>query len=192
MSGSDTTANSPDTTANSSVANILTGNAVHETILNLFTTGNSAVEQTIDSSNPLYYYFRAEQRSLKKKNPFDPADMTGTDSINATGFYELPVNDNVRDEIAFLEDLGLAFRKEGKAYIYDLAEVLYGSAGYFRNLGSTGAKQAFISILYNFILPGRFWTAYHTRSRLPDGVQLSVALEAHMREVFDMVWSLVR
>ena len=162
-----------------------------ETILHLFQNGPKS-SQTITSENPLYYYFRAEEKSDKKKNPFGLMDLSSTANIEKSDFYELPITPDVAEEVTFLEHLGLAFRKEKTTYIYDIAEVLYGPAGYFRNLDSVGAKQEFLTILYNFILPGRFWTAYRARSQLPDDVQPSVALEAHMREIFDLVWSLMR
>lgn len=175
--------------------NTITGNLIDKSILQLF-MGPAKDTMTISPSNVLYYYFVAEKRAMEHKNPFDPATISFVGDIEASHFYKFTVPSDASKEllieIEFMKDLGLAFEENKTVYIYDIAVVLYGPTGYFKNAGSVGAKQAFLGVLYNYVLPGHFWTAYATRSHLPDGIQLSTGLETRMRELFDMVWDIVR
>jgi hypothetical protein len=173
--------------------NTFTGNTISKEIFDIF-AGNT-VSLTITVSDPTYYYFRAEKVASSGKNPMSPDGYGGNEDMNVSGFYTVTVtgkeSSEFTAEINFMKGLGLVVQRDSDFYIYDLAEVMYGSTGYFKNR-SVGAAQAVLKVLYNFVLPGRFWTAFYARAGLPDDVQLSVGLEAHMREVYDMVWALVR
>jgi hypothetical protein len=171
--------------------NTFTHNVISKEIFDIFAGSTSPL--TIESTDPTYYYFRAEQRASTGKNPMDPEGYGGTGPLEVSGFYKVELSETPEfiAEINFMQGLGLVVKRENTFYIYDLAEVFYGPTGYFKN-PTVGAAQAILKILYNFVLPGRFWTTYYARAGLADGIQLSGALEAHMREVYDMVWALVR
>ena len=174
-------------------SNAFTHNPISKEINNIF--AGSTVPLQITATDPTYYYFRAGAKAGNKKNPMDPEGFAGTEPQEVSGFYKVEVTGKEGPEfvaeINFMKGLGLVVERGSTFYIYDLAEVMYGPTGYFNN-PSVGAAQAVIKVLYNFILPGRFWSAFYARAGLADGIQLSTALEAHMREVYDMVWLLVR
>lgn len=175
--------------------NIFTDNIISKEITDIFADPTKVTSLTITSSDPTYYYFRAERRAAVGKSPMDPEGYGGTEPLDVSGFYKIDVTGKEATEfvaeINFMKGLGLVIERGSTFYIYDLAEVLYGTTGYFRNPG-VGAAQAVLKVLYNFVLPGRFWTTFYARAGLADGIQLSGALEDHMREVYDMVWVLVR
>ena len=177
------------------VANIFTHNTISDAIFTIFKDPASVSTLSVTAADPSYYYFRADQRAAAKQNPMDHVGYTGIDDISASGFYKVDVTGKesreFNAEINFMKDLGLVIQKDNTFYIYDLAEVFYGPTGYFQN-PSAGAAQAVLKVLYNFVLPGRFWTAFYTRSGLPDNVQPAKELEAHMRDIYDMIWSIVR
>jgi hypothetical protein len=173
--------------------NTFTHNPIIKEITDIF--AGSTMSLQITATDPTYYYFRAEKRAAAKKNPMDPEGFAGTEPQDVSGFYNVEVTGKEKPEfvaeINFMKGLGLVVERGSTFYIYDLAEVLYGTTGYFNN-SSVGAAQAVLKVLYNFVLPGRFWSTFYARAGLADGIQLSGALEAHMREVYDMVWALVR
>jgi hypothetical protein len=175
--------------------NAFTGNVISKEITDIFADPTKVTTLTITVSDPTYYYFRAEKRAAAGQNPMDSEAYSGTMPFEAGGFYKVEVTGaeppEFVAEINFMKGLGMVVERGSTFYIYDLAEVFYGSAGYFKFPG-VGAAQAVLKVLYNFVLPGRFWSTFYARAGLADGIQLSGALEAHMREVYDMVWLLVK
>jgi hypothetical protein len=93
-------------------------------------------------------------------------------------------------ELDFLRALGLLMERDNALYIHSLAEIFYGPEGYFANPG-VGAQQAVIKLLYNYTLPGRYWTTHRLRRLLPDDVQPAVALESHKRDIAELLLELV-
>jgi hypothetical protein len=175
--------------------NSFTGNIIDSEFSNIFLGSTTGEILKITPEDAPYYYLRAEQLSLAKANPFPVGGFPDTNIIDICGgFYEvteeLLSKPDVNAEINFLKGLGLIVEKGGATYVYDLAEVFYGKQGLF--MKNNGAAPAVLSVLYNYVLPGRFWTAYYTRSSLPDNVYPSTALEAHIKEIHELIMSLLK
>jgi hypothetical protein len=174
--------------------NRFTGNTIPVNFMDVFWTSKPTTV-TVTHEDAPYYYLRAEDLALEKKNPYAVTGFPGQGAlVDKPGFYKMDAslatsNKEIDAEINFLKGLGLVLERESAFYIYDLAEVFYGQQGYFNN---KGAGPAVLSVLYNYVLPGRFWTAYYTRSSLPDDVQPSVALEEHVKEIHDLVMHIVK
>jgi hypothetical protein len=172
--------------------NSFTGNIIPSEFLNIFGSGGNKTV-TVEHDDGPYYYLRTEELALKKENPYTIVGFPGQVPLsNHSGFYEMPATSNkeIDAEVNFLKSLGLVIERDSSFYIYDLAEVFYGPQGLFRS--NKGAAPAVLSVLYNYVLPGRFWTAYYTRSSLPDEVQLAGALEEHIKDIHTLVMSTVK
>jgi hypothetical protein len=157
--------------------NTFVNNPIPKAILAAFRNGDGPKPMKVHPVDEIYGYLQ-QKGSGPVEEKF--VAITGLDKGSAP----------VGIELAFLKALGLLLERGDTLYIHYLAEIFYGPVGYFADSG-VGAQQAVIKLLYNYTLPGRYWSAHRLRRLLPDDVQPAVALESHKRDIAELLLELV-
>ena len=123
-----------------------------------------------------------------------------TSDTNGAGNYgpfgKLEVNGGNKKEIEFLENIGLAFRKDDDAYILYRAAVLYRDGGIFRTYDANATndeKKAvltpLLSLLKLYVLPGRK-KALELATKLSTGIHLGKHVQEELSEINQMMQDL--
>jgi hypothetical protein len=180
---------------------------------NLFTQkGYAEFFKSLDYSNPLpfsltsvdpiYFHVRSflEKTDLTHLSGLtDPfREVTG---IEAGGFASVPYHEKDLHEFAFLENLGLAMRRDDTYYISRFAYLLYDEndglfrEGFYNDRDAPPVKlrklTPLLRVFLVYILPGNYWKAYYARQRLPDTIGPAAALDHQMREI-EQWWLSIR
>jgi len=151
----------------------------------------------LTSVDPIYFHVRSFMEKTGPsaqpfKEPFaDPfRDIT---SSEAGGFAAVPFHEKDLQELTFLENLGLAMKRDDTYYVSRFAYLLYDEAdglfreGYYNERDAPALKlrklTPLLRIFLMYVLPGNYWKAYYARMRLPDTIGKATALDQQMHEI---------
>jgi hypothetical protein len=185
--------------------NYFTKNVISATFENFIKSDvfkKPAVEITIEENeyeNKSPYY---SVLSFRHKRDY-PIDSVGFRNI--TGFpgplktksfvlYDVSYNElEYYAELEFLTSLQLAFEKKDgngkKIYIHKFASILYGVDGLFNKItaGEVLEFEKFLSLMYYYVLPGRYWRSYYNSKFLSTEIAESIQHTEHMTET-EFMW----
>jgi hypothetical protein len=187
-----------------SVYNIFTELPVPSKIASLFLQRTLPTSETITlkpADHPWYNY-----AVLKGVIPITPITEYKKDDIVGEGFYPLVLEEGeAKEELAFLDTMGLLVKRESGVYVSPLAEILYGPTGPFQ-MGITSLKEwgksgpgkpttqqqrdALIPIgnfMRGYVLPGRMWRAFVAKGALPPTIALSTNLGGEIAAMSKMM-----
>ena len=138
---------------------------------------------------------------FREKRRVDPAAGDFKDmfkDITDDGWAELEGVDDTdmkKDDFDFLEDLGLAIKKDDTHYISKFAYLFFdpydGLFNTFDSRESPPEKKERLApimrLFLTYILPGRWWRAFYARQYLPDTIGQATMLNQEMLEIEDAV-----
>jgi hypothetical protein len=168
------------------VINPFIANRVPPALMKLFTqpaTANVDIKHTDD----VYYAIRAF--TDLSNDPLKPAGFDDpTKPITATMYAFTPDRaaadwPSMQMELTFLVTLGFAFERENTYYIHPLAEVLYGTTGYFSDPTQTAAASDLMKVMLHYVLPGLYWRLHYAREELPNTITLTHHLDTTLRDI---------
>jgi hypothetical protein len=150
---------------------------------------------TIDSTELPYFAVRSFKD--KRTDPLSGPDFADLfKDIEDEGWAKIDITDNSpkmeKDEIEFLESLGLALQKsDTEYYINKFAYLLYDKQdGLFKRYNDQWSPQdkkeeltAFMRLALTYILPGHWWRAFYARQYLPDMIGHGALLNEKLLEI---------
>jgi hypothetical protein len=147
-------------------------------VLNIFTKqvttvfGPVAYTETLTLTPQDKAYFAVRSFNEKDK-PFEDPFTEFPLKIEDSGWAEVPVSKDgpTRIDFQFLEDMGLAVRRDDKHYINKFAYFLYDPQdGLFVNYKPQDTARnkkerfaPFMRTLLTYVLPGEYWTTYYDK-----------------------------
>jgi hypothetical protein len=173
--------------------NIFTHKPFHDAMKHL------KYDQTITLTSIDLPYFAV--LCFRDKRGVDPAAGDFKDmfkDITDDGWAELEgvdESDMKKDDFDFLEDLGLAIKKDDTHYVSKFAYLFFDPAdGLFNTFDSSESppekKERLAPIMrlfLTYILPGRWWRAFYARQYLPDTIGQANMLNQEMLEIEEEV-----
>ncbi len=174
-----------------SMVNFLTGKTIPPLFASL--TYDNTIEVT--KEDPVYYYLRTESDIVRAgRPPFSQKENPLLDQVaapvqitdGAIVSNEKLKGNGVKTELAFLQELGLAFPKGDAWIVLPHAKQFYAPGiGLFRRDKdgiSTDDVKPMYTLFLTYILPGRYWTAYKARDglALPPSIAYSTKMDQDM------------
>jgi hypothetical protein len=151
----------------------------------------------VDAEDPVYYYLRTESDIMQAGlSPFSYAkNPLLTDSSTAVHVSDGAILESkdlmgvgVKEELEFLQNMGLAFMKEDSWYILPHAAQFYHSVNglFLRDKDGVTAEDVkpFYTLMLHYVLPGRYWATYMARDglALPESVAYATKLDQDMNQ----------